>query len=363
MDKINTLPLYLAEKQEKITQSVTLHRGLLSALWLLPTKVLSQIFVHCLPQSDLISLENSLNSAPMLLTRICRRWRDVALDTPNLWCRLYMDIYYPHYRQWEQQRFFFDLWLKRSQGRPVEVELSGVGINSWVGSTLHDCLQPYSNQISSLLIRNEIEEPKPLLEGLPALQELTLPSINGNNEAKVAESISRLPSTLRSLRFSARYGFSFQELCSFNPIWTQLTNVMIGVRCAFTFICFLKLCPNLSSATIHIARGRNVARGHDVPLAPFTHVGLQSLSISCPAWATANPVADLFGALSLPNLRVFDACRLGTWPHGDFRAFLAQSNCHLERLTLGGGMTTDEQRAEYIALIPSLEVLVELQCD
>ncbi|KAJ8597855.1 hypothetical protein M405DRAFT_701308, partial [Rhizopogon salebrosus TDB-379] len=85
MDKINTLPLYLAEKQEKITQSVTLHRGLLSALWLLPTKVLSQIFVHCLPQSDLISLENSLNSAPMLLTRICRRWRDVALDTPNLW--------------------------------------------------------------------------------------------------------------------------------------------------------------------------------------------------------------------------------------------------------------------------------------
>jgi hypothetical protein len=264
-----------------------------------------------------------------------------------------MDVYYPHYRQWEQQNFFFDLWLKRSQGRPVEVELSGVEINSWVGSELHDRLQPYNNQISSLLIRNDIEAPEQLLGGLPALQELTLPLISGNREARVAESISRLPSTLRSLIFSARYGFSFQELCSFNPIWTQLTNVMIGVRCAFTFICFLKLCPNLSSATIHISRS------HNVPLAPFTHVGLQSLSISRPAWATANQVADLFDALSLPNLRVFDACRLGTWPHGDFRAFLAQSNCPLETLMLGGGMTTDEQRAEYIALIPSLEVLVE----
>ncbi|KAG2032030.1 hypothetical protein BDR03DRAFT_810153, partial [Suillus americanus] len=76
--------------RRSIIQSMSFHRGLVSALWRLPAEVLSQIFHQCLPE-DKYSTPAS-NLVPILLTRICRPWRDVAVDTPSLWCRLHVNI-------------------------------------------------------------------------------------------------------------------------------------------------------------------------------------------------------------------------------------------------------------------------------
>jgi hypothetical protein len=65
-------------------------------------------------------------------------------------------------------------------------------------------------------------------------------------------------------------------------------------------------------------------------------------------------------ALLLPNLRVLEAINVTPWPHNEFKAFLARSRCPLEALIFGAGMTIKNyQRAEYITLIPSLEVVVD----
>jgi hypothetical protein len=356
------------EKRDKITQSMTLHKGLLSALWRLPNEVLSKIFIHCLPKTSLVSLEKSSNLAPMLLTRICQRWRDVAVDTPSLWCKLHAEVYHcepyaqAHHspdKEWQQQAFLFDLWLKRSQGRPIELELSGGLITDSLSCKLHCLVQPYNNQISSLIIHNKFRPLELFFESFPVLQVLTMSSINQYRGA-VGECISRSPPTLRSLIFRDpyAYGFNFHELLSFGSICAQLTNVTIGVRCPSTFLDLLRLGVNLSSATIHMKQNLDP----DVRLRPFTHVKIHFLSISHSAgWTATNPVSDLFNALSLPNLRVLDAQYMGMWPHGEFKAFLTRSNCPLERLTLAGGMTTNERRAEYIALTPSLRVEIVAQ--
>ncbi|KAG1839418.1 hypothetical protein DFJ58DRAFT_614455, partial [Suillus subalutaceus] len=59
------------------------HEELVSDLDRLPTELLYHIFIHCLPKTG-YTLPNS-KSPPMLLTRICRRWREVASDMPSLW--------------------------------------------------------------------------------------------------------------------------------------------------------------------------------------------------------------------------------------------------------------------------------------
>jgi len=82
----------------------------LSPLWHLPTEVLPYFFVCCLPESKYLS--PSLTQAPVLLTRICRRWRAVAMGTPNLCCRL--DVPCDLGRRQEQLLFSLDLSLKRS---------------------------------------------------------------------------------------------------------------------------------------------------------------------------------------------------------------------------------------------------------
>jgi hypothetical protein len=73
-----------------------------------------------------------------------------------------------------------------------------------------------------------------------------------------------------------------------------------------------------------------------------------------------NLFPDLFNALTLPNLRVLEARYIRPWPHEELKTFLARSSCPLESLILGTGVTTtDEQRGEYINLIPLLDVVVD----
>ncbi|KAJ7751712.1 hypothetical protein B0H16DRAFT_1211046, partial [Mycena metata] len=47
----------------------------------LPVEVTTEIFVHCLPENPILSGK----LAPLLLGRICRKWRDIAYGHPRLW--------------------------------------------------------------------------------------------------------------------------------------------------------------------------------------------------------------------------------------------------------------------------------------
>ncbi|KAG2351237.1 hypothetical protein BDR07DRAFT_89498 [Suillus spraguei] len=56
----------------------------------------------------------------------------------------------------------------------------------------------------------------------------------------------------------------------------------------------------------------------------------------------------LFNIVTLPNLRVIEASRMGMWPHEEFKAFLRRSGCPLEKLVFGAAsFSTAQQRAEY----------------
>jgi len=127
---------------------------------------------------------------------------------------------------------------------------------------------------------------------------------------------------------------------------------------AFTHL--RQLAPNLSS--IDIRNGVMLALDSE----PLAHVDLQCLYIDMEFYEypvlviCGCPKAALFKILVLPNLRELQFRRVVLeWPHQEFKACLAQSNCPLECLIFGAGVATDEQRAECIALNPSLEVVVK----
>ncbi|KAG1778953.1 hypothetical protein EV702DRAFT_933268, partial [Suillus placidus] len=101
--------------------AMNMHEELVSVMCRLPTEILCHIFIHCLPHTS-YTLPNS-KSPPMLLTRICRHWRDVATDMPSLWCRLSMNINRATGRNWRQAVFCYDSWLKRTRGRPLSLEI------------------------------------------------------------------------------------------------------------------------------------------------------------------------------------------------------------------------------------------------
>ncbi|OAX36314.1 hypothetical protein K503DRAFT_744563 [Rhizopogon vinicolor AM-OR11-026] len=351
IDKIKNLRHRLVEKRGKVKQSMNLHKGLISALWRLPAEILSQIFVHCL------SAETGLGILlPLLLTRICRRWREVAVDTPSLWCNLSVNISRKQSTQWPQAAFCYDSWLRRSQGLPLS--LTRVRYDNDDKTKVQSLLQPYMKQITSIVFPTTKAYQLFALD-LPTLQELIIENLSHDSAAD-AQSISRLPCNLRSLRLQGPPGFDFQQSCASNPVWVHLTNLEICVNKAETFLHLLQLGINISSAMVSMLPSEIYFLPESKP---FTHTKLQFLSIlsSHSPFEEKNSIARLFNGLSLPNLRMlhcngYDGYGIW-WPHNDFKAFLAQSNCPLERLTLGPEVTTDEQRAEYITIIPSLEIV------
>ncbi|KAG1868278.1 hypothetical protein DFJ58DRAFT_678728, partial [Suillus subalutaceus] len=108
----------LVEEKANIIQSNISPRQFSSAIWRLPTEILSQIFLYCLPEDK--EFPSPIRSqAPLLLTGICRRWREVAVDLPSLWCTLQLTAD----NHWYRRARFYDSWLKRSAGRPLSLTL------------------------------------------------------------------------------------------------------------------------------------------------------------------------------------------------------------------------------------------------
>lgn len=326
---------------------MVLHKRLPLAfsIWRLPAEVLCHIFDYCLP--DTKHLSPTPDMAPILLTRVCRRWREVAVDMPSLWCRLSIKVFL---KDWQHNAFCYDTWLKRSRGRPLSLALQW---QEHVLTELQSLLQPYLKHVSSLSILSleNAEKPALVLRNLSELQQLTIRMV-GPFEPALTQFFPCMPSTLRNLEVIGPL-FDLARLDILNSVLPHLTNVRINIYNSIACLRLLQLAPNLSSLSI----GISFFEIQD--LTPFTHTKLQFLRINY-AMGFTNQLPDFFNALSFPNLRILDA---PMYQDGfeELKALLARSNSPLERLVLRVGVMTDEQQAEYGALISSLGPLVNLQ--
>ncbi|KAG2107296.1 uncharacterized protein F5147DRAFT_214011 [Suillus discolor] len=334
---------------------MSLHKGVVSGLWRSPPEILSQIFYHCLPESD-HQLPSELQ-APLLLTGVCRRWRAVAVDTPSIWSRLSVKVDLSH-RQWEPQAFGYDLWLKRSRGYPLLLTLFCEETDAMkIRSLLQPCIRQSRHSVT---FGREVYQPELLLHDLPALQELAIQE--GRNSyghlPVIPRSITRLPRTLRSLKVVDRC-FITMRLTSFGPVMTHLTNFDIAtLQQPGAIFHLLQLCPNLSSLKIYVRFGYRLE-----DLESFPHLKIQTLHIRRQC-SLAGDLSSLFNALSLSSLRVLeDHCNNGV-PcfHEQLRAFLARSRCPLQNLVFGGWnipAVTNLELEEYLDIIPSLKIRLE----
>ncbi|TDL18135.1 hypothetical protein BD410DRAFT_793627 [Rickenella mellea] len=62
---------------------------------ILAPEILSEIFQYCFPEDDYRRSTRRLDHAPLLLGRVCSRWRTVSLSTPDLWCNFSIGQYPP----------------------------------------------------------------------------------------------------------------------------------------------------------------------------------------------------------------------------------------------------------------------------
>lgn len=99
---------------------------------LLPSELLAEIFNYVVakPQYKLHGLKATFNEteelifqvSPRLPASVCRRWRAIAISTPELWESVIMRFRRP-LKQREEQ-ILLQQWLQRSGARPICLDMS-----------------------------------------------------------------------------------------------------------------------------------------------------------------------------------------------------------------------------------------------
>ncbi|KAG2143806.1 uncharacterized protein EDB93DRAFT_1228660 [Suillus bovinus] len=334
------------QEKAKIVQSNNSHKKFSSAIWRLPTEIIVQIFLYCIPEKA--ALTPAPFMAPMLLTRVCRRWREIAVDMPSLWRNLRLKL---GHGNWQQRAFCYDAYLRRSRGRQISLTLAECDDNNW--AELRSLLQPYVNQISSLCVwLSSGDSSFPLvISDFGGLEELVVYTDSSNP----VQAFAQLPPNMRTLKLLDLW-YNFQVLSSFKPLaWASLTHLEVAVEGLDSFPCLLRLCPNLLSLSMIGIFTAAVETSETLK-----HTKLQTLRLSGDFHLQMSviEILGLFNDITLPNLRVLEVRNLGKWAHEEFKAFMTRSRCPLESLIFGGVvMTTDRQLAEYATLFPSLKIV------
>lgn len=88
----------------------------------LPPEIVGTIFCFCLADGDQRGLPSS-RRAPLLLTHICRSWRDFAHGTPSLWSELSLKRITEATKEHLHLKFLGE-WLGRSGGLPLVLRFS-----------------------------------------------------------------------------------------------------------------------------------------------------------------------------------------------------------------------------------------------
>ncbi|KAF9447525.1 hypothetical protein P691DRAFT_649108, partial [Macrolepiota fuliginosa MF-IS2] len=83
-DRFGTLSL----EQGKLRASIEAYRSLISPARRLLPEILQEIFFHCLPTAHNTTM--SAKEPPLVLGRVCSRWRQIAYSTPRLWSSIHI---------------------------------------------------------------------------------------------------------------------------------------------------------------------------------------------------------------------------------------------------------------------------------
>jgi len=218
-------------KHDLLLEQLSSHRRLLSPVRRLPVEILREVFLCCLsnnPDSWMKQYE-----CPLLLTRVCSRWRRLALSMPQLWSIIHAVIpgdSAPRVIVSAQKRVTaIQQWLLRAGASPLHI-------------TFADCqIQPTSAFFSHSALFAEIIQASTLWEDftiilgphsmhhiatlsateLPLLDTLSVNQPNGASENLSHSGLMAAPN-LRKLSLDIT-----ENIATLNCMWSNLTNLTI----------------------------------------------------------------------------------------------------------------------------------------
>lgn len=249
--------LQAAEKDHELLESqINACYSLISLPRRLPDDVLREIFFRCLPTDGNAILYP--NTPPLIFTRICSHWRQVALTTPVLWSTIHI----PVIREEVDGRLFttsspmtpdqvlqrvierasiISGWLQRSGAAPLCISISAIRDDHYRNppQALFDeyikSLRPFSMRWKSISLRGTHDSYKSLASvveaDVPSLESLFL-ALAGNEGDIHSHDIQFLWNSNGLLTTSSLRRLSIRDLSlkltQLKVQWRRLTHLQLG---------------------------------------------------------------------------------------------------------------------------------------
>ncbi|KAJ7286466.1 hypothetical protein C8J57DRAFT_1664557 [Mycena rebaudengoi] len=320
----------------------------------LPSELISEIFLHCLPD-DTEFVPPNPHAAPLLLCRICRQWKQIALATPGLWSSLSLVVehFRPEIEDFRPERSFGDLdlvefycgWLANAKNTALSLEIDD---DRW---HTYDPLKELAGPAAS-----ELRKVLKVIRGLAAQWESVELVLHPAYFCDLVPLKGRFP-WLRKFVAHRAPVIPFDELddacifsdaplfrelsleeytapCSSAFPWAQLTCFVADTICLSDCVNLFRLAPNLINCDVWVYSDTD-----PVSIAPLPPVGnLQVLSVVDSNFEEWGPflALELLRYCTLPSLRHL-SLKFPNEPAEDFTwfiSFASRSSLRLEKLTL-----------------------------
>lgn len=310
----------------------------------LPAEILAYIFVCGLDwDSSGFIRSPSMHSAPLLLCRVCSLWRNVAMNTPELWA----GINGLDFRGKTTSKLLIRIWLERAKLCPLDLHIDSrrfpeaqedmvvflAEIFVSRSSTIRSLRLKFMDPLLHMLSRT-LSSPVPLLEEL----RLMLSASDPDPDSDVAEraefttpgqrSLRRVFDTFQvchRLRYVSLYYHRY-DLRTFHFPWGQLTSLCMnkhGLVGFWELRDILEQCKRLEY--LRIEGPSNIVTEDDTETQTIVLPFLQTLHLTMSG--SLNDVLDMLSLPSLTNLHIIGPLRVSV-----FLSLASRSSFHLKSL-------------------------------
>ncbi|KAF7367734.1 hypothetical protein MSAN_00837300 [Mycena sanguinolenta] len=284
IDEMELVVDQLKAKRESVQTVIGAHKALISPMRHVPEDVLREIFFACLPAAHNALID--IAEAPLLLGRICRRWRVVAYSTPMLWS----SIHIPPLPTFLQLHPVVEQWLKLGAPCPLTVSLVDP---THVWSDPDPCpialLENCSQRLQHLVLRGNPREFLPILrlgsEDLPLLKSICLDTTG-----------AVYPDAMNLLQIPHLTSISLKGMVT-SPLslpleWSRLTKFSLQCLPPSTLdevaaLEVLRRCPNLLICHLVLNKSRqdfHLATNDSLIALPNLHTLILAGSFYLPSW-------------------------------------------------------------------------------
>ncbi|KAF8549584.1 hypothetical protein OG21DRAFT_569652 [Imleria badia] len=354
--KLGAIQTKLEKNSSHVRGSLLTHQALISPARRIPPEVLSEAFYHCLPKTPYVTPRDV--EAPMVLTRVCRHWRAVAMSTPRLWSSLSIHL---QKIACEAYRRGCESWLARAKSVPLAIrvlnDVNMFGADPTLLESVVLWLRPLISQSTDLWWHG------------PSLPTLFVPMPDTDLPIQHLRITSHrdtpaihFPGPARRLRTVSLQclNYDLQSLDGIHLPWDNLLelNMHFALFSSALFVQLLTRCGDLRTLFVSCLSADEDQRAvlRALPPGSITHPRLRRIEIK----VIRAGLEAIFSALTLPALEDLDVCfcyrERDAWPHAAFMDMLARSRCALKRLTVRSNKSALPYFGEYMETMPGLAI-------